>query len=88
MSAIENVIVDAITAAQLRAARALVNWSQEQLAQASEIPKRTIARMELGQGAPQRRTVSALRAALESAGVVFVPGNGDGPGVRLRKDRG
>jgi len=39
--------------------------------------------MELGEGDPQRRTVEAIRAALEQAGVVFT--NGDEPGVKLRK---
>jgi hypothetical protein len=35
--------------------------------------------------AAQRRTIDTIRAALESAGVIFVEENGEGPGVRLRK---
>ena len=78
-----NVTSDAILPAQLRAGRALLAWTQEHLASVSAVPKRTIARLELGKSAPQRRTTAALRAALEGAGVEFM--NGDAPGVRLRR---
>ncbi|WP_237182118.1 helix-turn-helix transcriptional regulator [Roseomonas marmotae] len=71
--------------AQVRAARGLLGWSQDQLAAASGVPKRTVARLELGEGTPQRRTLAAIRTALEAAGVIFVEENGEGPGVRLRK---
>lgn len=83
MGASVNDTVDAVAAAQVRAARALIAWSQEQLVAASGVPKRTIARLELGEGMPQRRTLTAIRAALEAAGVVFT--NGEEPGVKLRK---
>jgi transcriptional regulator with XRE-family HTH domain len=63
----------------------LLGWSQDQLATASSVPKRTVARLELGEGEPQRRTLTAIRAALEAAGVEFIAENGGGPGVRLRK---
>ena len=85
MSASQNVIDDAISPAQARAARGLVAWSQDQLAVASGIPKRTIARLELSEGTPQRRTLAAIRSALEAAGVEFIAENGGGAGVRLRK---
>lgn len=74
-----------MTAAQCRAARGLVGWSQGQLAAASKVAKATIANFELGKRAPYPRTVDDLGAALESAGVIFVDENGEGPGVRLRK---
>jgi hypothetical protein len=51
---------------------------------ASGVPKRTLVRLEKGEGDPQRRTVEAIRAALEAAGVEFIEQNGGGPGVRLR----
>jgi transcriptional regulator with XRE-family HTH domain len=86
MAASENGIVHAITAAQVRAGRALLGWSQDQLVEASAVPKRTLARLELGEGTPQRRTLAGIRTALEAAGVVFVDENGGGPGVRLRKE--
>jgi transcriptional regulator with XRE-family HTH domain len=85
MDASENGIKIAITADQVRAARALISWSQDRLAEISHIPKRTIARLEVGEGSPQRRTLAAIRAALEAAGVEFIAENGGGAGVRLRK---
>ncbi len=79
----ENGTRFAITPGQVRAARGLIGWSQDQLVGASGVPKRTVVRMELGEGDPQRRTLAAIRSALEAAGVVFT--NGDEPGVKLRK---
>ena len=83
MIASKDGIKVAISAAQVRAGRALLAWSQDQLVQASGVPKRTLARLELGEGDPQRRTMDAIRATLEAAGVVFIEENGGGPGVRL-----
>ena len=85
MNASENGIKSAITSGQARAARAILGWTQDQLTAAAGIPKRTLARFELDEGSPQRRTVDAIRRALESAGVEFIPENGGGVGVRLRK---
>ena len=78
----------AISSGQVRAARALLGWSQDRLVEASAVPERTLLRFELGQGEPQRRTVTAIRGALESAGVEFIAENGGGPGVRLREAQG
>ena len=75
----------ALSPAQCRAARALIGWSQDQLADASKVAKATIANFELGKRAPYDRTLNDLQAALEAAGVIFVDENGEGPGVRLRK---
>jgi len=69
--------------AQLRAARALVDWSRDQLAKAACTTVRTLARFEAGQTDPRPSTLAAVRTALETAGVVFT--NGDEPGVKLRK---
>lgn len=85
MAASENDTSYAISPAQVRAARALIGWTRDQLAMASEVPMRTVARLELGDGAPQRRTLAAIRTALEAAGVEFIAENGGGAGVRLRK---
>jgi len=76
---------DAILPAQLRAARGLVNWSREDLATRAGTTERTVARIELEEGAARESTLSAIRAALEAAGVEFIAENGGGPGVRLRK---
>ena len=72
----------AITPGQSRAGRALLDMSQDQLVAASGVPKRTLVRFEASDGDPQQRTIAAIRAALEAAGVEFT--NGDAPGVRLR----
>jgi transcriptional regulator with XRE-family HTH domain len=74
-----------IIAAQLRAARALIGWSRDDLAAQSGATVRTLARIESDQTAARDRTMAAIRAALEAAGVEFIEENGGGPGVRLRK---
>lgn len=71
-----------ITAAQLRAARGLIGWSQSELADASKVGRATIADFEAGKREPYERTLDDLRAALEAAGVEFT--NGGQPGVRLK----
>ena len=70
--------------AQLRAARGLVGWSRAELAAAAGTTERTLARLEAGKTSPRDATASAIRAALEAAGVEFIPENGGGPGVRLK----
>lgn len=78
-----------ISAAQMRAARALVGMTQEQLAQASGLSGQTIKRMEsMGTGRSSADNVDAIQRALEAAGVQFIPENGGGAGVRLAKPAG
>lgn len=74
-----------ITPSQLRAARALLNWSRIDLAKAAATTERTIARVELGETEPRTSTALAIQHALEDAGIIFIPSNGEGPGVRLRE---
>jgi predicted transcriptional regulator len=71
----------------IRAARALLRWEQRDLATASSVSLPTIKRLESKPGimAAHMSTVTALRKALETAGVDFIDENGGGPGVRLRK---
>jgi hypothetical protein len=76
-----------LTSFQIRAARALVKWSAEDLARNSSVSLRTIRRAELAERhtsmtAPNDLTI---RRAFEGAGVEFIDENGGGPGVRLRK---
>ncbi|WP_370643281.1 XRE family transcriptional regulator [Roseomonas cutis] len=52
------------------------------------MPKRTIMRFEGREASPRRSTLTAIRAALEAAGVEFIAENGGGAGVRLRKGEG
>jgi transcriptional regulator with XRE-family HTH domain len=74
----------AITPGQVRAARALLGITREQLAGHSGVAMRTLSRIEDGEGTPRASTLSAIRAALEAAGVEFIAENGGGAGVRLR----
>lgn len=75
-----------LTPAQCRAARGLVDMTQQQLATASGVSLRTITHFEKGERTPIPANLRVIREALETAGVIFIPGNGEGPGVRLRKD--
>jgi transcriptional regulator with XRE-family HTH domain len=75
-----------IAGAQMRAARALVGMTQDELAKASGLSAQTIKRMEsLGTGKSSADNVAAVQKALEAAGVQFIPENGGGAGVRLSK---
>jgi len=71
---------------QVKAARAMLGWSQEQLAGAAGVSIPTIKRLEAHDGPLGGRsdTASKIRSALE-AGVEFINENGGGAGVRLRK---
>jgi transcriptional regulator with XRE-family HTH domain len=84
MKATENVPMKDITSGQLRAARALLGWNLERLSAACGLPVRTLGRFEREETTPRASTLSAIRAALEAAGVEFIAENGGGAGVRLR----
>lgn len=75
-----------IDAAQMRAARALLGWSQGELAERSGVSLPTIKRMEsIGPGRSSGDTIAAVQKALEAGGVVFIPANGGGAGVRMAR---
>lgn len=78
-----------LSSEQVRAARMLLRWEQRDLAERSGISLPTIKRLEAKPGSISAydSTLSAIRAALEAAGVIFIDQNGEGPGVRLRKER-
>lgn len=74
-----------MTPSQCRAARALLDWSQQQLADAAGVGVVTVRQLEGGSSQPRRATLDVMRRALESAGIQFVE-NGDaarGAGVVL-----
>jgi transcriptional regulator with XRE-family HTH domain len=78
----------ALTSAQIRAARALIRWSAEDLARESALGVTTIRRAELRDSATKLTAANdlAVRRALEAAGVEFIDQNEKtGPGVRLKK---
>jgi transcriptional regulator with XRE-family HTH domain len=76
-----------VTTRQIKAARALLGWSQADLAQRSGVSEPTIARLEAADGELGGRegTTKKIRNAIEIAGIEFIHDNGGGPGVRLRK---
>ena len=72
-----------LTPAQCRAARGLLDWTQQELADAARIEVATVRLFE-GEAAESRQaTLAVLRQAFEAAGVEFT--NGDQPGVRVAK---
>jgi transcriptional regulator with XRE-family HTH domain len=73
---------------QIRAARALLGWTQAQLAEAAARSLPTIKRLERddGEGPNVSDDVrDAVQRALEKAGVEFIAENGGGAGVRMKK---
>ena len=76
-----------LTSAQIRAARALVRWSAEDLAKEAALGLATIRRAENADAETSMTNANdlAVRRALESAGVEFIDENGGGAGVRLKK---
>jgi hypothetical protein len=78
-----------LTSGQIRAARAFVRWSADDLARASAVGVATIRRAELAEAETSMNAPNdaAVRRALEAAGVEFIDENDCGPGVRLPKRR-
>jgi transcriptional regulator with XRE-family HTH domain len=75
-----------ISSEQIKAARAMLGWTQDDLIQKSGLSPTTIKRMEtIGPGRSSAANLAAVQSALEDAGVIFIAENGEGPGVRLRK---
>lgn len=74
-----------IAAVQSKMARAAVGWGVRDLAKEAGVSVDTVSRLERGEEL-QPRTLAAIQAALEAAGVEFIPENGGGAGVRVRKE--
>ena len=75
----------AISHAQCRAARALIDMTQQELAAASGVSLGTILNLENGQRSTIAANLAAIQRALEAAGVEFTAEGGVGPGLRLRE---
>lgn len=76
-----------LTSEQIRAARALLRWGQTDLVDACGVSLPTIKRLEGVRGivSANRVTLLAIERALTDAGIEFIPENGGGAGVRLKK---
>lgn len=68
---------------QCRAARGLLNWTQQQLAEAAGVSRSTIKDFECHRHALHRTTEALLIDALTRGGVVLLAAEGQGPGVRM-----
>ena len=77
--------VTMISSAQCRAARGLLDWSQQKLAEEAGVGIVTVRQLEAGVHQPRRATLEVVKRCLEQAGVEFIPENGGGVGVRLRE---
>ena len=71
-----------MTPAQCRAARGLLDWTQDELAAKAAVSVVTVRNFEKGRSSPQRATLEVVRRALEAVGVELT--NGGQPGVRLK----
>lgn len=79
---------DIILPAQIRAARVMLDWSQEELATTAQIGVSTVRDFESQRRLSAVEGLPAMKRALENEGIVFLPGNDDGgPGVRLSAAR-
>ena len=75
-----------ISSLQLRAARAMLNWSATELAERAGTSRNTIQRLEQSDGVPASRTQTLMdiQRVFEAAGVEFIGMPENGPGVRIR----
>lgn len=78
-----------LTSSQIRAARHAVGWSADQLAQKCALSRRTIVSIEKAEGVPPVNTTTLVKiqTALEAAGIEFIGGPGDAPGIRIHAAR-
>jgi transcriptional regulator with XRE-family HTH domain len=76
-----------VTTRQIKAARALLGWSQADLAEKSGVSEPTVARLESmdGELGGRRVTAEKIREAIVRHGVEFIDEDGGGAGVRLRR---
>ena len=74
-----------ITGTQIRMARAAVGWSLAELAAKSGLSEKTIRRLEADEDPVNTtiKTLSAIKLALEAAGIEFIGTPDDRPGIRI-----
>jgi DNA-binding XRE family transcriptional regulator len=73
-----------VTSAQIRMARAALNWTVRDLAKAAGIHRNTVTNIEVGRYAGDPKTILIIEKVLRRAGIEFIEADGGGPGVRLR----
>lgn len=77
-----------ISGAQIRAARALLRWSAQDLADRAAVGIQTIKRFEAVDGVPPSRSSTLLnvKAALEAAGIEFTGSPRKNPGIIIKTE--
>ena len=73
-----------VTSAQVRMARAALNWTVRDLAEATGLHRNTITNIEVGRYVGNQDSLGVIESVLRSAGIDFLPGNG----LRLRQSEG
>ncbi len=74
-----------VTPRQIRAARALLGWSQQELADRAIVSVNALARLESGRVDSRLSTLAAVQKTLAKAGVEFLPADEKGEGVRFSR---
>jgi ribosome-binding protein aMBF1 (putative translation factor) len=73
-----------VTARQIRAARALLGWSQQNLADEAIVALNAVTRLERGEVDPRMSTMFAVEKAIRKAGIEFISADDRrGEGVRM-----
>jgi ribosome-binding protein aMBF1 (putative translation factor) len=82
-------IMSELTGAQIRAARALLRWTAEDLAESASVGLSTIRRAEAEDGPPSitAANLKLIQMTLENAGIEFITRNGGGVGVRFKESK-
>lgn len=74
-----------LTRFQILAARAMLEMTRAELAAKVGLSVTGLGNIETGLSDPKVSTMEAIQIALEASGVVFIPSDAMGPGVRLKK---
>jgi predicted transcriptional regulator len=80
-------VVAMITPRQIRAARALLGWSQQQLADKAIVSLNAVTRLEKGKVDSRISTINAIEKTLAKAGVEFLSPGEKGEGVRMKSPK-
>jgi DNA-binding XRE family transcriptional regulator len=74
-----------VTSAQIRMARAALNWTVRDLAKATGLHRNTITNIEVGRYAGNQDSIALIEGVFRKAGVEFLPSNGvrfpEGPSI-------
>lgn len=76
-----------VTPREVRAARAFLGWTRQQLADRAVVALNTVIRLEQGVVDSRSSTLQSIRKVLEAAGVEFLSLSEDGEGIRIRRRR-